>query len=176
MTQFRILSLDPGTVNFGWAVTEVYRQRARVVRCGMLSGMVKGLVLPVGDDADKYTARIERLLNKGQPSVLLAERYSTRIRGTTGEAVNFMNGIAVRCFRDRHSQGEATLLMAMTWKAHVRKWLGDEIKPFYKLCGIPPHPVDACLIAQYWCYKSWGMKIISPDRLAKQIRGAYQGV
>lgn len=172
MTKTRILALDPGTVNFGWSCLEYSRKRARVVRCGMLDGLVKDLVKPLEEDVVNYTKGIRKLIRNSRATVLVSERYSTRIRGTTGEAVNMMIGIAVREFLNIQPEGTIQVFMPMTWKAAVKKHLGHEIPPFYKMCGIKPHPVDACWVGTYWCVKTQGGNWPKPDAFAKQIGGA----
>ena len=173
MEKTRILSLDPGTVNFGWGCLEYYRKRTTVVRCGMLPGLVKDLVKPLEVDVDIYTKGIRRMIRNSKATVLVSERYSTRIRGTTGEAVNMMIGIAVRDFLNMRPEGTVQVFMPMTWKASIKKHLGHEIPPFYKMCGIKAHPVDACLVGTYWTVKMQGGKWPNVNTFAKQINGGF---
>lgn len=151
----RILALDPGTVNFGWAVLEVNRRRVRIVKCGKLqrAELIKELTADMRPPSTAYARHIRRLLKKSKADILVSERYSTRIRGTTGEAVNIMTGIGVSEFLKRRPEGTVSLLMSMTWKPAMTKWLGAELKTLYKLCKIEAHPVDACLIGVYWAHR-----------------------
>jgi Holliday junction resolvasome RuvABC endonuclease subunit len=169
----RILALDPGTVNFGWACLEVNRKNTKIVKCGMLVGLVKNLVGGLEKDVETYTKAIRRLLRKSRATVLLSERYSTRIRGTTGEAVNIMIGIAVREFLNKEPSGQIEVFMPMTWKAAVKKYLETDIPPFYKECAIKPHPVDACFVGIYWGVRSKVSKWPNRKTLAKHIHNAY---
>lgn len=173
MAKIRILALDPGTVNFGWACLEINRRRVKLIRCGMLRGLVKDLTQPLEADIRIYTKGIQRLIRKSGATVLVSERYSTRIRGTTGEAVNMMIGIAARVFLNMRPEGIIGVYMPMTWKAAVKKHLGHEIPPFYKMCHIPPHPVDACWIGTYFSVKNNMASWPKPDPFAKQISKGF---
>ena len=167
-----ILVFDPGTVNFGWAALKIVRGIPVPLECGMLKPCIKDLVAPTQDDTAAYSLAVAALLERFNPTVLICERYSTRIRGTTGEAVNLMLGVASLMFLQNYAKGVISLVMPMTWKAAIKKHLGGAIPPFYKKVGIKDHPIDACLLAGYWLYKQRGVWF-NPDLYAKQIKAAY---
>lgn len=169
----RLLSLDPGTVNFGWSCLERdARGKVSVVRCGMFLPTVKELAEPIDLDVQNFHKQFSKLHKKSKAEILLSERYSTRIRGTTCEAVNMMIGAASLHHVKTVSDGEVSVIMPMTWKAAIKKWLNGPIETYYKEVGIKPHPTDASLLGLYYCCKYLGGEWPDPAKFADSI---YKG-
>lgn len=167
----RILSLDPGTVNFGWSVIDATKT-PRIIKCGMLRSPIKELTHDLHTDVANYTNEIAWLIAKSKAEVLVCERYSTRIRGTTNEAVNIQIGVALREFLS--IGGNTWLYMPMTWKAAAKKWLDGTIDPLYKECRpVPNHPTDASLIGVYYATRELRKKWPAKKNLAAQIKKTY---
>lgn len=167
----RILILDPGTVNFGWSLIE--SKPKRVIRCGMLNKdhLLKELTGDAKIQAFAFSKKFRALLKKSKPDVIVCERYSTRIRGTTAESVNIMIGImSISKCSSMH------LIMPFTWKSFIKSRLGGAIEDFYPKAKIGKqfnHPIDATLLGFYVMERIYGIKMPVPNSIAKQINIAF---
>lgn len=157
-----LLALDPGSVNFGYAILRFARKQIHVERCGMLTKLVKALN---GEDVvhpalTAHQKQLKTLVDSVGCFHIAAERYTTRVRGTTCEAVNQELGVAGLLL-------PITLYMSAQWKNHYNKQF--DIKAYYKECKVPPHVVDATLIGCYYLQREHDGKFTT-TRLAKQIQ------
>lgn len=144
----KMLAMDPGDTNFGWAALKFSRQAVRVLRCGMLDDTIKGLKesLVLQEDADQYIRRVAWLLNKSGAEIVAAERYVPRRQGLSNESVNMMLGAAVSYCSTIGIP--CSLFLAATWKLRVKKVL--EIEQLYKWAApVPNHVVDAVFIGLF---------------------------
>ena len=144
-----------------------------VVRCGMFAPTIKDLKEPIDLDIIEFSRATNMLIRKSKAEILLSERYSTHIRGTTCEAVNMMIGVAALQLTNVVADGEVSVIMPMTWKAAVKKWLNGPIETYYKEVGIKPHPTDASLLGLYYYCKYLGGKWPKPNKFADSIHKGF---
>jgi Holliday junction resolvasome RuvABC endonuclease subunit len=149
----RTLSHDPGSTNYGWAVTEV-TYTGRSVQFGVLAtGMLKHRIVQLKDsDAltatrRKYLREITRVVDKYRPTALIAERFMTRgMKGTLIEYVAFMLGLLQFV---THTYGmNYKLVPASQWKNEVTRW-GVDLNDLYTWSKITPHQTDAVFMGLY---------------------------
>jgi Holliday junction resolvasome RuvABC endonuclease subunit len=146
----RILSLDPGTTNFGYGVLDVRHKDSqtsfRVLENGKCPFTVKTLKTAkvMGDEMALYELWLGDLVARYAPDAVAAERFMTRgINGPTVECVNIMIGITLSLM------GKPFKIMpAATWKNAVTRQ-GVDLKEQYKKTMVTPHQVDACMIGLY---------------------------
>lgn len=146
-----ILSLDPGTKNYGYAVWETSGDRARMRQAGRIFTTIiapnRGLLRQVRDHSETLT----RLIDEFKVTHLIAERFqSRRMGGTTIESVNMMLGsIAEIC----HSRGiHFKFIPASQWKNAISRVDEEYLVGEYqngKPYKITPHTVDAVMIGVY---------------------------
>lgn len=150
VTQMRILALDPGTANFGFAVIDLRHSRGktafRVLENGKCLHTVKTLKMGkvMGEEMALFELWLGDLVARYSPNAVAAERFMTRgINGPTVECVNIMIGMALtlvgRPFK---------IMPAATWKNCVSRQ-GVDLKEQYKKTQVTPHQVDAALIGVY---------------------------
>lgn len=157
----RILSLDPGTDNFGFAALAVERQAFRVVRCGMISETLKELKEPeqLQTDVRAYVKRMNWLIRKSKATIVGAERYVPRRQGISNESVNMMLGHLVAS--TSVSKISTSLFLAATWKLRLKKVL--DIEALYaKVRPVPNHVVDAVFIGLFTAER---LQLYSLDKL-----------
>jgi hypothetical protein len=149
----RILSLDPGTANFGYAVVDIARHPKkaksvvfRVLENGKCPSTVCTLKSsPVlREEMSRFEYWLGSLVSEYEPDAVAAERFMTRgIKGPTVECVNIMIGMVTvlvpRPFK---------IMPAATWKNAVNR-SGVDLKSAYKLTSVSPHQLDASLIGLY---------------------------
>lgn len=146
-----ILSLDPGTKNYGYAVWETSSGRAQLRQAGRIFTTVIAPNRSLREQVEVHSTTLESLIEEFQITHIIAERYqSRRMGGTTIESVNMMLGaIAQICVtRGIHFK----FIPASQWKNAINRvsdeyLVGeyDEGKPF----KITPHTVDAVMIGVY---------------------------
>lgn len=149
----RILSLDPGTANFGYAVVDVARHPRKdnsvvfkVVENGKCPSTVHTLKSSsiLREEMSQFEYWLGGLVTQYTPDAVAAERFMTRgIKGPTVECVNIMIGMVTvlipRPFK---------IMPAATWKNAVTR-SGADLKEAYKLTKVSPHQLDASLIGLY---------------------------
>jgi len=152
---YRILSLDPGTSNHGFAVLDVIYENkeysCEVLHSGLIKSTVSDLTDKVSDQVNAYLDELQALVDMYEIDSFCFERYMTRgIKGTTIECVNIMLGSAIAAFK-----GKLQILPAAQWKNAFNKVHDlDKIYAHYSSDGIPPHVVDSALIGIY-CSMQW---------------------
>lgn len=146
----RILSLDPGTVNFGFAVVDIRHKRGktsfRVLENGKCEQTVKTLktAKTMREEMALYEMWLGDLVARYGPQAIAAERYMTRgINGPTVECVNIMIGMTLTLVEKPFK-----IMPAATWKNAVTRQ-GVDLKAAYKKTMVTPHQVDAALIGVY---------------------------
>lgn len=151
-----ILSADPGTKNFAFAITEHKSSKgkikSKIIATGMLTDV---LILDLKDDVAAKVMRFEKALielrERYSPDYVFFERFQSRgLKGTTIECINIMLAIMIRVFRKQ----KPILLLASTWKNRIGKKV--DLKSSYKDFGLTrkhspktPHELDATLIGFY---------------------------
>jgi hypothetical protein len=127
------------------------------------------------DDFVLYRREIGKLITTLQPDLLAAERYTTRIRGTTTEAVNMMLGAAADILMRVNKQTKRDppavmkVVMAANWKVPVKKKL--DLEAIYKMVGVPDHVVDATFMGLHCAPTNW--KRLSINSLLRQLQRTY---
>lgn len=147
-TETRLLSMDPGTDNFGFAALAFVNKKADIRRCGMLDETIKDLKDPatLAADASRYVKRFAWLLRKSKAHHVGAERYVPRRQGLSNESVNMMLGTAVSYASTIGL--ETHVYLAATWKLRLKKVLDIEL--LYAACKpVPDHVVDAVFIGLF---------------------------
>lgn len=150
-----LLSADPGTANFGFAVVTVPNPRLgsslsrfKVLQFGRIHTTVRSLKDNYRQQCDAHYDALDSLRVQFGAHAFIAERFqSRRMGGTTIECVNVMLGVGASVFRGK----PVKVLPASQWKNAAAKaefWFDDlyeELKPF----GVTPHAIDAVCIALY---------------------------
>lgn len=146
----RILSLDPGTVNFGYAVIDIRHKNNKTAFKVLENGKCESTVrtLKTGktmrEEMALYELWLGDLVGRYQPHAVSAERFMTRgINGPTVECVNIMLGITFTLI-----DLPFKIMPAATWKNAVTRQEVD-LKAQYKKTRVTPHQVDAALIGVY---------------------------
>ena len=157
-TTAKVLCLDPGSVNFGWSVIKIKNRKWSIVKCGMIRNTIKDLK---GEEYEKsidaFAVEFSWMLTKARPTHVFAERYTSRIRGTTIEAVNGMLGTASILTRAYNRKTMLRLVMAANWKFRIKKIM--DLESYYKTVGVPDHVVDSCFLGLYNCELFLGLNI-----------------
>ncbi len=148
----RLLSMDPGRDNYGFAGLVFKDKRVRISRCGMIDETIKevkeGGVL--AEDAKRYLNRLHYLIKKSQAQHIGAERYVPRRQGLSNESVNMMLGTCVSYASTLNI--ETSLFLAATWKLRLKKVL--DLESLYVACKpVPDHVVDAVFIGLFTAEK-----------------------
>jgi hypothetical protein len=183
MKSIRLLALDPGTTNFGWAIVRLDGKKPSVEKCGMLPITVKELRGNLKEEVLLFAKPFTKLLKEVKVDGIVCERYIARRMGKTIESVNIMIGaIAILS-----GVLGVNIYPAMTWKNFLkRSWQLEKIDDYYsefenvnRKSGIPDHCIDASLIGIYELTKTYSLNISSVairKRLAKEIQKNYIGV
>lgn len=156
----RMMSHDPGTSNYGYAIVEGVKRKGdgvlqfRVLENGLAPVTIKNLK----DHKERrkqivaYQEWCAALIEKYDVEALFGERYMTRgISGPTIESVNMMLGV-LQCFGLPD-----VFIPAATWKNAVTR-CGIELKEEYRYCRTTPHQLDASLIGVYGLHHVYGFK------------------
>jgi hypothetical protein len=137
----RILALDPGTANFGYAVVDL-----RVLENGKCEATVRTLktAATMRQEMAEFEFWLGDICDRWKPQAVAAERYMTRgINGPTVECVNIMIGIVLTVLPLPFK-----IMPAATWKNCVSRQDVD-LKEMYKKTMVTPHQVDAALIGVF---------------------------
>lgn len=142
----RILSLDPGTRNFGAAVVGVIDGRIDVVANSILMNPMLTLVDNYRTQQNIFIEELEEWFSLYKPDAIIAERFMTRgFGGPLIELVSTMNGIITMIRRDI----PVKVIAASTWKNQWHRRFDTPLDYMYKVCRTAPHPLDATLIGCY---------------------------
>lgn len=147
-----LLSLDPGTKNFGYAVIRFdSRNKIEVLQSGRLFKTVDRLNMGVIDQVERYSQSIQDLVKTHSVGLVVAERYmSRRMGGTTIECVNAMLGILMEVCR--RFKLRLRLIPASQWKNEINRHQPGVLEKSYaqgKAIQITDHTIDAVFIALY---------------------------
>lgn len=164
----RILSLDPGTVNYGFAIVDIRHKHGKtafqVLENGKCERTVKTLksAKVMREEMALYEMWLGDLVARYQPHAVAAERYMTRgIKGPLVECVNIMIGMTLTLIEKPFK-----IMPAATWKNAVSRQ-GVDLKAQYKVVGVTPHQVDAAMIGVYTGCQAFGLNQFGDLNLPK---------
>lgn len=174
-----LLAIDPGTVNFGYAVLKIQDCKITLLRCGMVHSkylISEANTVVMRPKFQKFTRMFAHLLQVSTADCLVFERFIIQRRGLTGECVNQQIGAMVLTAGDIPS----TQVMAATWKARMKKLRGQDLTAAYKkLKPIPAHPIDAVFQGLFCIEREFGIpitKIVNSRQILDRIQSTYAGV
>lgn len=144
---YRILTCDPGTRNFGIACVGVKNGKPDVIASALLTNPITSLTADVMKQRDLFSAEIRQWFEMYDPDLVIAERFQTRGNGgPTIELVSVMNALlgAVRRIPYKY-------IPASQWKVPFGQRWGDKefLKGLYADCLTTAHQLDAVLIGVY---------------------------
>jgi len=167
MTHVVILSLDPGTGNFGFAVLsgELKREvgpQLKVLRFGRNFSTIREIKQGINYQASQYWAFLESMYKEYGVTHIVGERYqSRRMGGSTIESVNIMIGITL-AFARLHKL-PCKFIPASQWKNELNRNGVELVEVYQSVKGskVTPHAVDAVSIGEYAAYRLVGLKPFS---------------
>lgn len=155
----RVGSLDPGSKNVGYAVTDHWIGDDLEFRCDVVQcGMVPGMPTSVPADAESMFEQLESAMSDtflaaaADADMWAFERFMVRGPrvGAVAEIANLIIGYvcSFAC-----GTGAMHMLPAVTWKNAFARMAKrndlDALEDLYKVCCTPPHELDAALIGCY---------------------------
>lgn len=159
----RILALDPGTANFGYAVVDIKHQHGKVSFKVLENGKCEPTVRTLKtakvmrEEMALFELWLGDLVGTYNPQAVAAERYMTRgINGPTVECVNIMLGQVLTLVPLPFK-----IMPAATWKNAVSRQEVD-LREQYKKTMVTPHQVDAALIGIYTGCQAFHLKDFGP--------------
>ncbi len=153
----RVLGLDPGTKNFGWAVTEfnLMLNTFKPIAAGKVENTVSQMD-NVLNQTDLFMNELKELIMRYAPSYIIVERFMNRGRfnGATGEYVSFMMGcLAWYALNNTKGIKGYFVVHSGTWKGAYNRFLpkskGKILDKMYGYCLSEPHELDAFLLSHY---------------------------
>jgi hypothetical protein len=142
----RILSLDPGSRNFGISVVGVKDGVIDVVANSMFTNPITSLVDRHKTQRQVFLDELDLWLNLYKPNAVIAERFQSRGgMGPLIELVSTMNAIIGMRALDLPCK----FITAATWKNQWHRRFTTPLDYMYKVCRTAPHPLDATLIGCY---------------------------
>lgn len=174
-----MLSLDPGTVNHGWAVLKVNRPfKPEVLATGLIHNNIHDLKGNIQDRTALYLSEIQAIVEQFDVDSIAVERYMTRgLKGTTIECVNVMIGAIMGITWNTASQGPVRIMLmpASQWKNEWNRY--SDLVTFYGKVKCVAHQVDSVGIGLYASAQYLGVKPFESIKklepaLARQINKA----
>lgn len=171
---WKIVAIDPGTVNCGLAVIEWLSPSAwHVVHCSMVKNTVKDLKSATDVRGALIAWSREIGVHVKDADFVVVERFEARgtTRMTTGEAVSMMIGLLYPLNK------RIRLTKAMIWKPAVKRRF--DLKLAYRTCSLPPHVLDSAMIGLWAAYLEDGAKpfadwtVRDVGRLVGQLKACY---
>jgi Holliday junction resolvasome RuvABC endonuclease subunit len=127
-----ILSLDPGKINFGFAVIQ-YDTSTELLLAGRFGSSIEDLTTNVECQVSSLARRIEDKIERFKPDKITCERYMTRLRADlNNEVVNIAIGVVLAIGRAHKIPVE--LVGAGTWKNYMQRTYGNN-----DMCDIFAH-------------------------------------
>ena len=148
----KILSVDPGTQNFAYAVLSVQNSPAKpfkykIKKMGMVKSTIKEPKENMGLQINAFNEEFLYQFDKLKLDGFICERFQSRgMKGNTIESVNMMVGMMAHYLTSREI--DVKLVTASTWKNRVNKII--DIKDLYKLARVPNHITDAVCLGLYY--------------------------
>lgn len=159
----RILSGDPGKVNFALAVQEFKDRRITVLGTRMFKKPIQNLHLDMRHPTKEFLAELEEMWKLYGPfDAMCFERFQSRgLGGNTIEAISLMLGVI--SFFALKKKCPLDLITASQWKNAFNRSM--VLKDYYELHNLKSkksrkaiHEFDACLIGAYTFYRHSGIK------------------
>lgn len=144
---YRILTNDPGTRNYGIACVGVKDGKPDVIASALLTNPMTSLTADVMGQRDLFTEEVRQWHKLYSPDLVIAERFQTRGNGgPTIELVSTMNALLGAMRRIPYKY-----IPASQWKVPFNRRWGDKefLKGLYADCLTTPHQLDAVLIGIY---------------------------
>lgn len=149
-----ILSMDPGSRNFGIALVGLRKGKPRVYANTVLTNPVNDLVA-FSRTRQAFLQEIERWVSF-EPNGVVAERFQTRgIGGPLIEQVSAMLGLIGGAYPDLPIK----LTIASVWKNSMQRRFNVDLRELYKEIGVQPHQLDAALIGVYGLEQGLGLTL-----------------
>lgn len=155
----RILSLDPGSVNFGLSILSVKHGKLKIEGSKTVIHLVKNMKDPLS----QYLAFKKELKALGSFDMVVAERFQARgNKGPTIECITLMLGALLELY-----PGKTVFLTASTWKNRVNRVF--DLKEYYEdlkaeQVAVRPisnrktvHELDSSLMGLYAYYREKGI-------------------
>jgi Holliday junction resolvasome RuvABC endonuclease subunit len=118
-----VLALDPGKINFGFAVLD-NRDGIDLLLCGRLGSSITDVAKDVMTEAKILERRIQDKIDRFSPDTIICERYMSRGKNSfNNEVVNIAIGVilSIALKNDIPIQ----LIGSMTWKNHMQHHYGN---------------------------------------------------
>ena len=150
----KILGLDPGTTNFGYAVLATKGTRFKPVDVGKVQNRMNRME-NIQQQCVMFKEEMLGYITRHKPNVIIVERFMNRGRfsGATGEYVSMMIGILIDLAITHNI--EMHIVNPATWKNAVSRAL-DKKKPkvkrldrMYAYTLSEPHELDAYMMTHY---------------------------
>jgi len=164
---YSILSLDPGSANFGISCTAEYNEGLKLKANAILQNPMKNMKGDLHEARVKFIGEIDYWITSFDCKAIVAERYQARgIRGNSGELISMMMGILFQ----RYRKLEVRFITAATWKNDFHRNSDYDLKELYKVCRTAPHQLDATLIGIY------GLQQMTGRRYQYGVESLLEGV
>ncbi len=162
-----ILSLDPGSSNFGISCSALIDGQPVLKANGLLQNPIKQLKSDLAGQRKRFLQEIDYWITSFGCKAIVAERYQARgIRGNSGELISLMMGIILQRYRKLDVQ----LITAAQWKNDWHRQYDFNLKDVYKACRTTPHQLDATLIGLY------GLQQLEGRKFDYNVQGLLDGV
>lgn len=167
---YRILSCDPGTRNFGISCVGVKNGRPDVIASALLEHPITQLTSGFMAQRDLYSNELRRWIELYDPDVFIAERFQTR--GNGGPTIELVS--VMIAFLGIIRKKPIKYVVASQWKNDFNKHHGEGDKEFlkglYSDCLATPHQLDASLIGIYGLETALQRKLVyKPDQIIRQV-------
>ena len=144
---YSVLSLDPGSSNFGIACSADVGGKLVLKANSVLSNPMKNMKGDLRSSRIAFLKEIDYWVSNFNCKAIIAERYQARgIRGNSGELISMMMGIVLQRYRKLDIQ----FVTAASWKNDWNRNHDIDLKDLYKVCRTTPHQLDATLIGAYF--------------------------
>lgn len=153
-----VLGFDPGTVNFGVAVSKIFGcdsiERINVLETAMLGNPLTDIVADMQSQYASFSAEIRSYIDTYDPDVIVIERFASRgLKGKTIELVGFMIGAIIAIASSYNEKGKHIIIrpvMPASWKNQVNRASDlDYLYKGFKTKKVVAHKVDAALMSLY---------------------------
>lgn len=155
-----LLSCDPGSTNFGWAVLSGRRIGDTLSFKIIANGMCPCPIKQVKNSKDLRSQQLifqkwfAGMLDNYQIDAVCAERFMARgLLGALGEYIGIMLGIMLCTSKHKPLK----VFPAATWKNAVKRNTGDKewLSHAYKMIKVVPHQLDATLMGVWTIYQGF---------------------
>lgn len=139
----RILAFDPGSVNMGISIVDLYDNLPHVRANATMNYPIHDITQFMAEKR-KFLEEVNAWVSKYRPQAIVAERFQSRgLRGATVECVSMMLGILSTL------NLPVLFITAATWKNNYQRRFNCNLRDVYKTLNNTPHQLDASLIGCY---------------------------